>query len=134
MSIHSDRTDKHYSNRRLRSTTDRRLKNRIEELDFEDRRVKKERRGFFEDVRRFIFDRRQEVKEVDLDRREIQRRNYVEQRRQLRDRRLVAMTVENDRRKAVRRAEEIQKLREIDPGIDMILGPQEVENDLNRHK
>lgn len=133
MSIHSDHKEHHYSNRRLRSTTDRRLKDRIEELDIEDRREKgKERRGLLDDIRRFLFDRRSEIKNVDIDRREVQRRNYVEQRRQLRDRRMVEMTVQNERRKAARRTAEIQKLREIDPGIDMILGPQEVENDLNR--
>ena len=133
MSIHSDHKEHHYSNRRLRSTTDRRLKDRIEELDIEDRRESgKERRGLLGDIRRFLFDRRSEIKNVDIDRREVQRRNYVEQRRQLRDRRMVEMTVQNERRKAARRTAEIQKLREIDPGIDMILGPQEVENDLNR--
>ena len=134
MSIHSDHKDKHYSSHRRRSLTDRRLQDRIEELDFEDRRENKERRSLIEDVRRFLFDRRGEAKEVDIDRREAQRRNYVEQRRQLRDRRMVEMAVQKERRKAARRAAEIQRLREIDPGIDMILGPQEVENDLNRHK
>ena len=126
MSIHSDHKDKHYSSHRRRSHTDRRLQDRIEELDFEDRRENKERRSLIEDVRRFLFDRRGEAKEVDIDRREA--------RRQLRDRRMVEMAVQKERRKAARRAAEIQRLREIDPGIDMILGPQEVENDLNRHK
>ena len=63
MSIHSDHKEKHYSNRRLRSTTDRRIKDRIEELDMEDRREnKEERRNIFEDIRRFLFDRRRKLK------------------------------------------------------------------------
>ena len=134
MSIHSDHKDKHYSSHRRRSLTDRRLQDRIEELDFEDRRENKERRSLIEDVRRFLFDRRGEAKEVDVERREHQRRNYVEQRRQLRDRRMIEMAVETERRKTARRQAEIDRLKAIDPTIDLQIAPQYVENDLNRHK
>ena len=134
MSIHSDHKDKHYSSHRRRSLTDRRLQDRIEELDFEDRREGKERRSLIEDVRRFLFDRRGEAKEVDVERREHQRRNYVEQRRQLRDRRMIEMAVETERRKAARRQAEIDRLKAIDPTIDLQTAPQYVEDDLNRHK
>ena len=133
MSIHSDHKEHHYSNRRLRSLTDRRIKDRIEELDFEDRRENKERRSFIDDVRRFLFDRRGEAKEVDVERREHQRRNYVEQRRQLRDRRMVEMAITHERRKAARRQAEIDRLKAIDPTIDLQIAPQYVEDDLNRH-
>ena len=133
MSIHSDRKDKHYSSHRRRSLTDRRLQDRIEELDFEDRRENKERRSLIEDVRRFLFDRRGEAKEVDVERREHQRRNYVEQRRQLRDRRMIEMAVETERRKTARRQAEIDRLKAIDPTIDLQIAPQHVEDDLNRH-
>ena len=133
MSIHSDHKDKHYSSHRRRSLTDRRLQDRIEELDFEDRRENKERRSFIDDVRRFLFDRRGEAKEVDVERREHQRRNYVEQRRQLRDRRMVEMAITHERRKAARRQAEIDRLKAIDPTIDLQIAPQYVEDDLNRH-
>ena len=132
MSIHSDHKDKHYSSHRRRSLTDRRLQDRVEELDFEDRREGKERRSLIEDVRRFLFDRRGEAKEVDVERREHQRRNYVEQRRQLRDRRMIEMAVETERRKNARRAAELKELREIYPNIDQWIGSNEVEKDLNR--
>ena len=134
MSIHSDHKDKHYSSHRRRSLTDRRLQDRIEELDFEDRREGKERRSLIEDVRRFLFDRRGEAKEVDVERREHQRRNYVEQRRQLRDRRMIEMAIETERRKAARRQAEINRLKAIDPTIDLQIAPQYVEDDLNRNK
>ena len=133
MSIHSDHKDKHYSSHRRRSLTDRRLQDRIEELDFEDRRENKERRSIIEDVRRFLFDRRGEAKEVDVERREHQRRNYVEQRRQLRDRRMVEMAITHERRKTARRQAEIDRLKAIDPTIDLQIAPQYVEDDLNRH-
>ena len=133
MSIHSDHKDKHYSSHRRRSLTDRRLQDRIEELDFEDRRENKERRSFIDDVRRFLFDRRGEAKEVDVERREHQRRNYVEQRRQLRDRRMVEMAITHERRKAARRQAEIDRLKAIDPTIDLQIAPQYVEDDLHRH-
>ena len=133
MSIHSDHKDKHYSSHRRRSLTDRRLQDRIEELDFEDRRDNKERRSLIEEVRRFLFDRRGEAKEVDVERREHQRRNYVEQRRQLRDRRMVEMAITHERRKAARRQAEIDRLKAIDPTIDLQIAPQYVEDDLNRH-
>ena len=133
MSIHSDHKDKHYSSHRRRSLTDRRLQDRIEELDFEDRRDNKERRSLIEEVRRFLFDRRGEAKEVDVERREHQRRNYVEQRRQLRDRRMVEMAITHERRKTARRQAEIDRLKAIDPTIDLQIAPQYVEDDLNRH-
>ena len=133
MSIHSDHKDKHYSSHRRRSLTDRRLQDRIEELDFEDRRENKERRSLIEEVRRFLFDRRGEAKEVDVERREHQRRNYVEQRRQLRDRRMIEMAITHERRKTARRQAEIDRLKAIDPTIDLQIAPQYVEDDLNRH-
>ncbi len=132
MTLHTDFTERHHSNRRLRSTTDRRLKNRIEELDIQDRRERKERRGLIEDLRRMLFDRRVEEIPVEVEQREIPRRDRTENRRQTRDRRLIEIEVKNERRKSARRQAEIERLIELEPSVSTYLAPQEVENDLNR--
>ena len=83
---------------------ERRLKDVV--TDFDDRRKNKDRRGFFEEVRRIIFDRRQEDQEVEVDMRvKARRTSYRDQRRTLADRRLVDMTTDarRERRIAARR-------------------------------
>ena len=111
---------------------DRRLK---DEVVSEDRRHKKERRGFLEELRRiFIGDRRKEDTPVDIEKRVAPRRNYSDQRRTIRDRRLVDMTTDptRERRKAARRQKEIERLSALDPTLSAQIAPQEVEDDLNR--
>ena len=46
---------------------------------------------------------------------------------------MVEMAITHDRRKAKRRQAEIDRLKAIDPTIDLQIAPQHVEDDLNRH-
>ncbi len=113
---------------------DRRLKDVV--TDFDDRRKAKDRRGFWEEVRRIIFDRRQEETEVEIDRRlKARRTSYRDQRRTLADRRMVDMATDTtrERRKAARRQAEIDRLAALDPTMSAQIAPDYVEKDLNRN-
>ena len=87
---------------------ERRLKDVV--TDFDDRRKAKDRRGFFEEVRRILFDRRQsETPDIEIERRVSARRtSYRDQRRTLADRRIVDMATDatRERRIAARREKE----------------------------
>ena len=125
--------ERHYDRRRSRSLTDRRIRDKIDDLDFLDRRVNKEdRRSLLQTIKSF-FDRRIETKPVAYDRRQNDRRSAP--RRQLKDRRVKDIPVAEERRIAARRAEEIARLIELEPSVSKFLAPYEVEKelkDLNR--
>ena len=113
---------------------DRRLKDVV--TDFDDRRVNKDRRGFWEEVRRLIFDRRQEEQDVEVDMRvKARRTSYRDQRRTIADRRMVDMATDatRERRKAARRQAEIDRLAALDPTLSAQIAPDYVERDLNKN-
>ena len=100
----------HEHHTHTRRLGDRRLRDVV--TDFDDRRKnKEERRGFWADVRRILFDRRQsETPDIEIERRVSARRtSYRDQRRTLADRRIVDMATDATREKRIAARREKEK-------------------------
>ncbi len=99
----------HEHHTHTRRLGDRRLRDVV--TDFDDRRkIKEDRRGFWADVRRVLFDRRQEEQEVEVDRGGKARgTRYRDQRRTLADRRIVDMATDVTREKRIAARREKEK-------------------------